>query len=290
MEPITRKEMYLAAAAGQEVALPEPITREEKFLYKIAMRGGTGGGGGVSSWNDLTDKPFGDMEELLPETAFQFDSAMGLFFTPTAIDFRYGETYKVKWNGVEYTTVATIGFFTDPYTGKNTMPIVVLGNPVALGGENNNLPFAIAQAMGVTGAIPLDGSTAVTASIYATKKLDAYWTDGPYVLNAEVKDKDISTDGTMLAIDTTELAMAILHDRPIHVNLRIYITNNGYEIGEGSVKLFVTAVSAYGGEVDLKRWILQYIYLGRIATIPLIRLDCYYLGKHIPLIADNPIN
>lgn len=43
MEPITRKEKFLAKAGGQEVSLPEPITREEMFLAAI---GGTSGGRG----------------------------------------------------------------------------------------------------------------------------------------------------------------------------------------------------------------------------------------------------
>lgn len=40
MEPITREEQLMAAAAGQAVKLPEPITRREKFLKAIAERGG----------------------------------------------------------------------------------------------------------------------------------------------------------------------------------------------------------------------------------------------------------
>jgi hypothetical protein len=36
MEPVTRQEIFLAAAAGQEVQLPEPITREDKFLAAMA--------------------------------------------------------------------------------------------------------------------------------------------------------------------------------------------------------------------------------------------------------------
>ena len=43
MEPITRKEMFMAKAAGQNVNVPEPITREEKYLAAIA---GSGGGAG----------------------------------------------------------------------------------------------------------------------------------------------------------------------------------------------------------------------------------------------------
>lgn len=49
MNPITRKEMFLAAAGGQDVTTPTPVTREEVFLDAIA-KGGSGGGssgGGV---------------------------------------------------------------------------------------------------------------------------------------------------------------------------------------------------------------------------------------------------
>lgn len=41
LTPITRKEMFLAKAAGQNVETPEPATREEMFLSKIS--GGSGG-------------------------------------------------------------------------------------------------------------------------------------------------------------------------------------------------------------------------------------------------------
>ena len=49
LEPITRQEKIIA---GQDLT---PITRMEKFLKQYG-----GGSGGVTSWNDLTDKPFGD--------------------------------------------------------------------------------------------------------------------------------------------------------------------------------------------------------------------------------------
>lgn len=45
LTPITRKEMFLAKAAGMDVETPEPITREEMFLSKIS--GGGSGGGNV---------------------------------------------------------------------------------------------------------------------------------------------------------------------------------------------------------------------------------------------------
>lgn len=44
LTPITRKEMFLAKAAGMDVETPEPITREEMFLSKIAGGGNAGGG------------------------------------------------------------------------------------------------------------------------------------------------------------------------------------------------------------------------------------------------------
>ena len=54
MEPITRQEQYLAAAAGEYNGnLPTPITREEQYLKKIAE----GGSGGTTDYSDLTNKP-----------------------------------------------------------------------------------------------------------------------------------------------------------------------------------------------------------------------------------------
>lgn len=78
LNPITRKEMFLAAAAGQDIELPKPITRKEMFLAKIAEQansgggnsGGGTGGSGVTSWNDLEDKPFG-AEKVV--TTFVYD-------------------------------------------------------------------------------------------------------------------------------------------------------------------------------------------------------------------------
>lgn len=39
LTPITRKEMFIAKAAGQDVETPTPITREEMFLSKISGGG-----------------------------------------------------------------------------------------------------------------------------------------------------------------------------------------------------------------------------------------------------------
>jgi hypothetical protein len=56
-EPITRKEQYFAKIAGQAVEIPaEPITREEAYLDEIA-KNGSGGGGGTTNYNSLSNKP-----------------------------------------------------------------------------------------------------------------------------------------------------------------------------------------------------------------------------------------
>lgn len=52
LNPITRREVFLAAAGGQQVETPEPITREEKFLKAIAENAGGG--------SDLPDDPAQD--------------------------------------------------------------------------------------------------------------------------------------------------------------------------------------------------------------------------------------
>ena len=55
-EPITRKERYLAKAAGQEVEIPsEPLTREEAYLKAIANAGS--GGGGTNDYDELLNQP-----------------------------------------------------------------------------------------------------------------------------------------------------------------------------------------------------------------------------------------
>lgn len=65
--PITRKEQYLAKAAGESVSIPEePHTREEMYLEKIAEGGGGGGGTTVianpseEATDDLTKLQIGD--------------------------------------------------------------------------------------------------------------------------------------------------------------------------------------------------------------------------------------
>ena len=55
--PVTRREQYLSAIAGEDHGVPEsPITREEQYLQAILDNGG-GGGGGTTNYNHLSNKP-----------------------------------------------------------------------------------------------------------------------------------------------------------------------------------------------------------------------------------------
>lgn len=85
MTPITRKETFLAKAAGQNVSTPTPVTREEVFLDAIAK----GGGGGSGSLPPVTSADNGKV--LAVEDGAWAASEQGKKFivtlTPTALDY-----------------------------------------------------------------------------------------------------------------------------------------------------------------------------------------------------------
>ena len=73
MQPETREELFLAALAGEGEA-PAPLTRRERYLKKIVEK--ADGSGGAVSWNDLEDKPFGEVSEeqlLIDSTEIKFN-------------------------------------------------------------------------------------------------------------------------------------------------------------------------------------------------------------------------
>lgn len=52
---LTREEQYLAYLSGTGTALPEPITRNERYLYNLCKNGT----GGAKTWDDLGYSPTG---------------------------------------------------------------------------------------------------------------------------------------------------------------------------------------------------------------------------------------
>lgn len=83
--PITREETFLAAAAGDSVTLPKPITRVEQYLKRIAERTGTGGGSPDSPQNG------NDVWEILCDVTFT--EAVNFFAVTTDID---GNTFEAR--------------------------------------------------------------------------------------------------------------------------------------------------------------------------------------------------
>lgn len=114
LEPITRKEYFLAKAAGMDVETPEPITREEMFLSMISG-GGTGGSGGAD-WNAkegepgyVKNRPFWketvkvqtipDLEMPLTLTT---ESYNGLFYARDELEVVQDTKNYVVFDGIEY--------------------------------------------------------------------------------------------------------------------------------------------------------------------------------------------
>ena len=89
--PVTRKEHFLAKAAGESVNTPDPITREEMYLDAIAS--GSGGGGGdlpPVSWaatvstgfeaQDVTATVMGNSFTKVSDKAFTAEQLDGAVF------------------------------------------------------------------------------------------------------------------------------------------------------------------------------------------------------------------
>lgn len=171
LEPITRQEKIIA---GQDLT---PITRMEKFLKQYG-----GGSGGVTSWNDLTDKPFGEtttVKEVLAECQPEFVAAQGMFALNSVPDIEAGAEYIVNWNGVEYKCTAV------QTAEDSSAKVIALGNLSATGGENTGEPFTIGANYGEQPGcfvIPLDGSTTLTISIRQevteVKKISGKYVEG----------------------------------------------------------------------------------------------------------------
>lgn len=99
--------------------------------------------GGVSSWEELTDKPFTEVTnetDILPEMAFTSnltDMGYGLVQPSPTFSLTTGESYLVSWDGEIYPVTAIDA--TIPGIGT----FVSVGNGSAMGYPGNGEPFAI---------------------------------------------------------------------------------------------------------------------------------------------------
>lgn len=109
MKALNRKEALVNAKANSTLDSFKPLTREEAFTKKALELGG-----GASSWNDLTDKPFGEevvrlVDNVIVTTVGDVSSTAFWNETegdPIDIIIEGGATYMVTLDGVSYKCVA----------------------------------------------------------------------------------------------------------------------------------------------------------------------------------------
>jgi hypothetical protein len=217
------------SGVGIHIGTEAPTDENVKVWIDTDEEDSSGGSGGVSSWNDLTDRPFYSEYEIgtvLDETSHVFGGPDDIVFMMTEpVSVFTGEEYIVIWNGTEYTCVC----------GEFDMEGVTfqsLGNLGAMGiGDDTGEPFHVTvipvdmvETVGATAQIiPLDGSTELTISItgtvetviplpakYLPKPVFLY-TDGTYLY----KTPDTTDANNMLI--KTELASLIESGRTIYV-------------------------------------------------------------------------
>lgn len=149
----------IKAAGGDPDKLPDRLKSTYYQCLIDCMNKGGGSGGGVSSWNDLTDKPFKEKRvEVLPETEVVFATLEELGEIKMA-ELSYGftsspgERFIVKYNEEEYIcerSMLTNGF----------------GNAVVEGGEDTGEPFFLASEDTYTVIVSIRGDNIAKIAIY----------------------------------------------------------------------------------------------------------------------------
>lgn len=212
-------------------------------------------GGGASSWNDLEDRPFGDLVltegSVFPETTSFIDDAEGavVIREPFAKTITAGNNYLVNWNGIKYECVAgdvDMGGFIVQY----------IGNIGAMDmGDDTGEPFAIIaipdSLVEMTGgmfgaAYAFDGSAGVTFSIgdLDEKKLDNKYLDMVWIptAKAEVETEWIpemtANDNGDIIISSNSIDPALFMQGK---KMAIYIDGIRYESSISRVENFALA-------------------------------------------------
>lgn len=153
---------FNASDHGQNNITPSEIEKYIAIMNEFSLAidekingvsgGGGGGTGGVSSWNDLTDRPFYSEEgggvEVVPEQAYEFSQSTGWFqglFTNEAESnesalwtLTEGETYFVSWDGAIHEMICNYHINND-----GDIEMWYLGNPIFATGELTEDKFSI---------------------------------------------------------------------------------------------------------------------------------------------------
>ena len=159
--------VFVGAVSGTGAGLPAVSETDNGKVLSVvggAWSAATPVSGGVSSWNDLTDKPFGDNADgTVTQLDNKYLSILDLtggvvdLYAEKTLSFTYyqgfgayrhtlggapftlsdGQEYNIIWDGETYTRTAWA------YTAADGSSCVAFGNPLVAGGENNGDAFAV---------------------------------------------------------------------------------------------------------------------------------------------------
>lgn len=136
------------------------------------------GGGGVSSWNDLTDKPFGETAiTVLEDEVVELADGQGVIENVTIAE---NCVYTIAHNGVEYADLSVEVIDID-----GTIMYAV-GNVDFFKGGDNGIPFLVVTMDGMTMVRDLTGSESCTLTIIqseVTKIPQKYFDGNLYLVN-----------------------------------------------------------------------------------------------------------
>ena len=150
LEPITREEMFMANSAGQNVEIPEPITRREKYLKYMA--------------DNSVSKYFGESTEVLFDQGVELADDGGIGMVQIEADLMHiGSTATVTFDGVAYECDVV-----------NPMPETkAIGNFGLIGeGEDNGMPFCVMIMQGVVMICGQVGTHSLKIESIAVKTID----------------------------------------------------------------------------------------------------------------------
>lgn len=225
-------------------------------MRELAMaRALAGGFGGASSWNDLTDRPFGDeLGYIIPETTVDYsdedEANNGEFLVDTLLVA--GKTYVVNWEGVDYTCKCVA-------VSEDGVTMTCIGNSIAFGGEDTGEPFAIgtSAAEGVKFGFVTAIDEAVTSFTFSVKSEVAIPIPAQYLTNAfpytyEVPYGSFKVDnGRHIAI-MSEIPLALLEAMHLQRPIWLKVTDDTII----PIKTFI-APAQYGGQLDAAWWFVD---------------------------------
>ena len=219
----------------------------------VDVKGPKGDAGGASGWNDLKDKPFGEVEKagyVYPETTVTLSEGEGnLTETPVA-PIVNGRSYDVNWNGTDYTCTAVKMEF-DGIVGY------ILGNMAALGGDDTGEPFVLVLMNEVpegAGQIVADltGATSATFSVYGVGEFtetlaEKYLSDNVKTLKVTILHEVV---GDTYSADKSVAEIIAATKKGYTIQGVLFQSLNGETIGSSMKSLFYNGYSSDEGFVS----------------------------------------